>query len=43
MTKLILGEQFGTASPEAKAVIKKANDLAAERGHSLGVQQNTYV
>tara|TARA_R110000796_G_scaffold112395_1_gene223878 strand:+ start:2208 stop:3161 length:954 start_codon:yes stop_codon:yes gene_type:complete len=43
MTKLILGEQFGEQAPEAKAVIKKAKELAKERGHSLGVQQNTYV
>ena len=42
MTKLILGEQFG-GDTVAKEVIKKANDLAQERGHSLGVQQNTYV
>jgi len=41
LTKLMLGEQFG--GTEAKAVIKKAKDLAQERGHSLGVQQNTYV
>jgi len=41
MTKLILGEQFG--GTQAKEVIKKANDLAKERGHSLGTQQNTYV
>lgn len=43
MTKLILGEQFGEQAPEAKEVIKKAQVLAMERGHSLGVQQNTYV
>jgi hypothetical protein len=43
MTKLILGEQFGKESPEAKEVINKAKQLAQERGHSLGVQQNTYV
>ena len=43
MTKLILGEQFGEQAPEAKEVIKKAKELAQERGHSLGVQQNTYV
>lgn len=43
MTKLILGEQFGEAAPEAKAVIEQAQELAKERGHSIGTQQNTYV
>lgn len=43
LTKLILGEQFGKEESEAKEVMNKAKQLAQERGHSLGVQQNTYV
>ncbi len=42
MTRLILGEQFG-GDTLAESVIKKAQELALERGHSLGTQQNTYV